>query len=245
MTGEPTSPHEGTLPAPGVWRQFGAFVRRPVLPERATGPGWNALSRLARLFALDVLLTALLIGLLLAATAAGFEMPSHLLDGLDLGDGMLLAFILVGAPIGEEILFRGWLSGRPGHIAAVVLVLLGALAGLVAAGAGSLLLAFGIAGAVLALAGWLVWRNRARPPRAFMARHFKWFYFGSTLAFASVHLTNFTEGNAVVLLPLVLPQFVLGLVLGYARVTFGLWASVLLHAAHNALFISLALAGTS
>jgi hypothetical protein len=79
----------------------------------------------------------------------------------------------------------------------------------------------------------------------FFRRHFRWFYFLSTLAFASVHLTNFTEGNALILLPLTLPQLLLGLILGYARVQFGLWADVLLHAAHNSLFVGLLLVGAS
>ena len=45
-------------------------------------------------------------------------------------------------------------------------------------------------------------------------------------------------------LPFTLPQFVVGLMLGHVRVRYGLWASVLLHAAHNSLFVLLLLAGT-
>ena len=47
------------------------------------------------------------------------------------------------------------------------------------------------------------------------------------------------------LLPLVLPQFVIGAILGYTRVTYGLWASILLHALHNGAFISLVLLASS
>ena len=46
-------------------------------------------------------------------------------------------------------------------------------------------------------------------------------------------------------LPFTLPQFVVGLMLGHLRVRYGLWASVLLHAMHNGLFVLLLLAGTS
>jgi hypothetical protein len=95
----------------------------------------------------------------------------------------------------------------------------------------------------LVAAAVLLWRKRGRPPMGWFARHARWFYLLSALAFASVHLTNFTEGNAALLLPLTLPQFLLGLILGYVRVMFGLWASVLMHAVHNTLFISLVLAG--
>ena len=78
---------------------------------------------------------------------------------------------------------------------------------------------------------------------AVFRRNFRWFYLGSALAFASVHLVNFSGGMALFLLPLTLPQLLLGLILGYARVQFGLWSCILLHAAHNALFLGLILAG--
>jgi membrane protease YdiL (CAAX protease family) len=237
MDGQVTSPQ-----SPGVWKQFGAFVRRPQLPERATGIRLAALPPLGKLFVLDLLLMALLIGAAAAASVIGLEMPEHLLDQLELTAPLLL-FILVLAPLGEELIFRGWLTGRPGQVGAFVAVLAGAL-GMAAAGAADQpLVGLSLLVAGLLVAIYLLWRKRGRPPMPFFAGHFRWFYFGSTLAFASVHLANFTEGNALVLLPLTLPQFLLGLILGYARVNFGLWASVLLHMAHNSLFVGLLLAG--
>jgi membrane protease YdiL (CAAX protease family) len=237
MAGVVTSPQ-----SPGVWTQFGAFVRHPVLPERASGVRLAALPVLGKLFALDLLLMGVLIGIAAGASALGLEMPEHLLDQLELTTPLIL-FILVAAPLGEELIFRGWLSGRPGHVGAFVTL----LAAAVGVTAGRMLglplvgLAFLGAGAVVAI--YLLWRKRGRPPMPFFARHFRWFYLGSALAFASIHLTNFTEGNALILLPLTLPQFLLGLILGYTRIQFGLWASVLFHAAHNSLFVGLLLAG--
>ena len=72
------------------------------------------------------------------------------------------------------------------------------------------------------------------------SKTFPFFFWFSTLAFALVHLWNFEEGSLAVLLPLVLPQFILGSMLGYIRVRFALWAAILLHAAHNATALSLA-----
>ena len=37
----------------------------------------------------------------------------------------------------------------------------------------------------------------------------------------------------------------IGAILGYTRVTYGLWASILLHALHNGAFISLVLLASS
>ena len=237
MAGEVTSPQ-----STGTWKRFVAFVRRPELPQRPTGVRLAALPVLGKLFALDLLLMGVLIGIAAGASALGIEMPEHLLDKLELTTPLIL-FILVAAPLGEELIFRGWLSGRPGHVGAFVAL----LAAAVGVTAGRMLglplvgLALLVAGVLVAI--YLLWRKRGRPPMPFFARHFRWFYFGSALAFASIHLTNFTEGNALILLPLTLPQFLLGLILGYARIQFGLWASVLFHAAHNSLFVGLLLAG--
>jgi membrane protease YdiL (CAAX protease family) len=245
MTGQATSLGLARL-APGEWRSLAAFVRRPVLPDRPTGPRPAAFGALLQLLVLDLLLMALLIGGMAGLTALGVRLPGHLLDELELGLP-LIALIVIGAPLGEELVFRGWLSGRPGHVgAALALLTVAMLAGAV------LLLLPGLGGdlALVALlvigiiaAPVLLWRKRGRPPMGWFARHFRWFYLLSTVAFAGVHLANFTEGAAALLLPLVLPQFLLGLILGYVRVTLGLWANVLMHAVHNSLFIGLVLAG--
>lgn len=239
MTGELTSPQSA-----GTWRQFGAFVRRPELPDEATGVRLATLPVLAKLFALDLLLMALLIGGAALATALGMEMPEHLLDQMEFTP-LLLAFILIGAPLGEELLFRGWLSGKSSHVIATLVL----VATVIALGAVTLTGRLAVMMAVAFIGGMLIvlalWLRRGRPPMPFFRRHFRWFYLLSTAAFASIHLANFTEGSALILLPLTLPQFLLGLILGYARVQFGLWASVLLHAAHNSLFVGLLLAGAS
>ena len=101
---------------------------------------------------------------------------------------------------------------------------------------GSLAIALMLAAA---LAFWL----RHRPEMPFFARHFAWFYFASALLFASAHLMNYTEGTALILLPLVVPQLIAGLIFGYARVTYGLWSDMLLHMMHNAALIGLVIIG--
>ena len=46
------------------------------------------------------------------------------------------------------------------------------------------------------------------------------------------------------LLPLVLPQFILGAMLGYLRVHYGLWTAIALHMIHNGLIITIVLAAS-
>ena len=57
-------------------------------------------------------------------------------------------------------------------------------------------------------------------------------------------LTVLMFGSLAILLPLVLPQFILGMLLGYVRVRIGLWSAILLHAAHNATALSIAALAT-
>ena len=91
----------------------------------------------------------------------------------------------------------------------------------------------------IALAFWL----RHRPQMPFFARHFTWFYFAGALLFASAHLLNYSQGMALILIPLVVPQLIAGLIFGYARVTYGLWSDMALHMLHNAALIGLVLLG--
>lgn len=69
----------------------------------------------------------------------------------------------------------------------------------------------------------------------FWERIFPWYFHFTALCFALVHLSNFQKG--ISLLPLgilyTFPQLVIGLVLGYTRVNYGLKYSIALHALYN------------
>ena len=106
---------------------------------------------------------------------------------------------------------------------------------------------FGIAAVFVALATLIIFLLRRRAAARWFQRHFRWFYYGSALVFAAMHLTNFagTGGPSASQLPLVLPQLMLGLVLGYIRVNYGLFTGAALHMLHNAAFAGLMLLGAS
>jgi membrane protease YdiL (CAAX protease family) len=222
---------------PAEWRDFAAFLRRPALPQRVTGIRLAAIGATLRLFALDLLVMALLIGVASLASGLGYHLPENAIDKLDLGPRWLLLIIVI-LPISEELVFRSWQSGRPGHVTAFVTLLAAAALAAISGPQAYPILAAGslLIGLVLA-AGLLFWL-RHHPPFPFFSRHFAWFYFAGALAFAAVHLTNY-DGAALQLLPLVIPQLLVGLILGYARTTYGLWSDILLHMLHNGLLISL------
>jgi membrane protease YdiL (CAAX protease family) len=248
MSGQPTraglSPdidlpqRRGWIPA--EWQRFGAFLRHPVLPDRAELSLGGSVRALLPLIVLDLILMALIISGIELAAKLGMHMPHHLLEDMKLTP-VLIAFMVIGAPLGEETLFRGWLSGRPGHIAAVVALLVGF--GTFAFGPTEAVKLAG-AGLAIAVAIAALFALRKRDAFGFFQRHFRWFYYASVLLFAGMHLTNFAGGGlSPSLLPLVLPQLLLALILGYLRVNRGLLTGAALHMLHNTLFVGLMLAG--
>jgi len=227
---------------PAEWRAFAAFLRAPALPDRADVSLKGSARALPPLFALDMILMAAVLGGIGLASAAGFELPAHMLNAMELSP-LLIGFIVVGAPIAEEAIFRGWLSGRPGHVLAVVAVLAGSVA--LIAGEGMTIKIGGLA-AGLVLAVVALFTLRKREAWGWFQRRFGWLFYASALLFAAVHLTNFGAGGASgAMLPLVLPQFLLALILGYLRVTRGLMTGAALHMLHNAVFAGFIVAGSS
>ena len=244
------------LPTSAVdqWRAYGRFVRQPFLPDAgAMNTGAKPTARaVGRLLGLDMMFMLAFIGLVGLAAAFGFEMPDNVNNNLEPGIGMFLMIALL-VPIAEELVFRSWLSGRPPVIAAVLFFVVG-LGSLIwggsmvqaSGGAGSSLGTFlSIMGPALAIIGAPLCAALLlkKPVPAVFARRFAIFYWFSVVSFALVHLANYTEGTLVVLLPLVLPQFVLGTMLGYLRVHHGLIAAIALHAAHNAILIGFVMLG--
>lgn len=219
------------------WARLAAFVRRPVLPE-APLPMNAGLAGTARVFALDLCVMVLLIGSLVAVTAFGVELPENINSTLK-PSLATFALVALAAPLGEELAFRSWLSGKPGHLLAIALVIAGGL------GAAVFSQIQPLASAAIAIAGLLgaitaVIMLRARPPMRWFAKAFPIFFWLSTIGFALIHLLNYQEGALIVTLVLVTPQFVLGAMLGYVRVHFGLMAAIGLHAAHNFTLFGLA-----
>lgn len=237
MTTSVTSPAAQAVGAGSLtqqWSRFFAFLRRPVLPQKATGFGAGPLVALARLFALDILLTLGVLGFFYLLTVLGIEAPDNALADLDFTLEIVL-MIVVAAPLVEEIVFRGWLSGRPGHVVALIMLLLGGIgSGIISAtgmnAAGAAVIGIGLAVILAALAIWY-WRKSG--PWRWFAKIFPVLLPLSALLFASVHILNYEGEMSALLIVFVIPQFLAGLIFGYARVNYGIWSSILLHFLHN------------
>lgn len=175
----------------------------------------------------------IVIGVFLAVWQRAFHLPSaEAFHGFS--SAMLAPIVIVAAPVGEEVIFRGWLTGRPRALWLLAMALLAALL-LIAVTlhwhdqAASLGV---IVTAMAALVGWLVLRKRTDAPCWFARRFAVWFYL-SVVVFALLHMSNYPRLSWA-LVPMVAPQLWAGLVFGYLRMRHGLVASILAHAIGNA-----------
>ncbi len=224
-----------------LWRNVARFALRPRLPARMTGMSRPALADTFKLYGFDMVLMGAVLVVFLTIEMAGVELPSNELEEIDLGL-QWIALIVLGAPIAEEVVFRGWLSGRPGAVWPVALMLFAfLLSGTITAGMGAAEGA-GFMLASVAVAGVLAYVWNSKPPHRWFVRAFPLFFWASALGFAAIHLGNYADTEEM-LWPLVIPQFLAGILFAYARVHHGLWSSILLHALHNGTFIALVLMG--
>lgn len=217
------------------------FARRPTFRAEPMAWGREAARLWLTVFVLDVVLVAgaFLPVVAWAADAGFFPEP---LDRETTAVDDVVDFLIV-APILEELVFRGWMTGR---IAALRFGLygFGAMGLLIAAlfVPPAAATAVSLAGVALAFAGLLHWgrtreRDGAVPP--WFARRFPWIVWGSSVLFGLIHLGNFAPLESPLGVLVILPQTIGGALLAYTRTRLGLRAAVAHHAAFNAVYLGL------
>ena len=94
----------------------------PPLQERCAASRASAAARpchvaraVLRMLGLDLAVMAVLITLATIVVAVGIELPATALENMDIS-WLVVALVVIAAPLLEEIAFRGWLSGRPAHV---------------------------------------------------------------------------------------------------------------------------------
>ena len=243
MTGESTS-----LPSPQTtraeWGSFLGFLQKPQLPVRQSADFRIGAIATSRMLALDLTAMGALLIIAGIVMAIGVDIPETALAGMEITPSIIFTVIVI-APVSEELFFRSWLSGRPRYLVAFPIILaagvLAAILGVKHTGeTATTYVGFAMIGGILLtlIMAAILWK---RPPMNWFRTIFPAVFWLSTLAFASIHLFNFNESNWVSLLPLVLPQFILGMLLGYLRVNYGLWSAIALHMIHNGLIITIVL----
>lgn len=220
------------------------FVLRPSFEVQQARRGRDLAATLAAV-AVAHLAIAVLLLLPLSQWARGAGiLPAPV--PLDISPGALVFSFVVVAPLTEELLFRGWLSGRVASLrfalyGAAALALL--LASLAFPDGERMPLALAALVAVFAgLVHWGLTHRRDRQVPAWFVGHFAAIVWASSLLFGLIHLGNYAAFGNVAGLLVVLPQTVGGLLLAYVRTRIGLTAAILYHAGYNGLFAALELA---
>ncbi|WP_421852189.1 type II CAAX prenyl endopeptidase Rce1 family protein [Novosphingobium sp.] len=224
-----------------LFEEFSAWLARPWMftPSglRARG-AWRAWRTILGLH-LVVLLLVLLPLLGLWQKAMGLPSP----EAFDqVSKAMLVPFVVLLAPVAEELAFRGWLTGR---VRALWLVLCGFLTAgflaMVSLHVYEVPASFAVLGmGIVAPAGWWLLRRRGVLPG--FERAFPVLVWLSIAVFGLSHLSNYPKFS-LALLPMVLPQIWAGMTLSYTRMRIGIVGSMLIHAAANGISVSLALLG--
>lgn len=221
-----------TAPATlGILRELPGWLRRPRL-EKPLGVfkvmAWKQLALLI-VFEIAVLMFVVLPLVLLWKHA--FDLPDPTAFN-QIPAKWLLPVAVAIAPFVEEIVFRGWLTGRVRAMWLLGCALM--IAGLgFASTLGMPSLAIGFSAIAVLLAapvGW--WLLRKRPAPRWFAKGFSWVFYLVLAAFALMHLSNYPS-LSLLMLPLVLPQAWIGLMLGYTRMRIGLPGSMLMHMSSN------------
>lgn len=222
---------------PATWHHFAAFLRAPnvLAPAGLRSPG--AARTIGAMLALH-LLGLMVIGLLMSGwmTLMGIEGPDAFAQ---FPPHYLVPLAVLGAPLIEESVFRGWLTGRPRALWLLLCLLVGI--GLTVLAQQGLLAPLAAAGWPLAasLVGWIVLRKLRAGP--LFRTGFPLIFYASAIVFGLIHVLNYSAPG-LAHLPLILPQLWAGLTLGFLRLRVGLPAAMLVHAVSNGLAVGLALA---
>lgn len=225
-----------------VIRDMFTYLRRPVMQRQRRRFTPDALFDLIKLLGF-AFLTLIFAGIVMGVIfqVAGVTLPQPSEDFTQMMNQANFVFLAaIAAPLIEETLFRSWLGARWGVLiaapllfaAAALFVIIGAE---MAAFNIKLLAAITVIGAAgLYLSRYAALRKRPEVLDTAVKTVFPYAFWGSCLAFGLMHLANYEAGNMGLLLPLaVLPQFLIGVILGYVRMRFGLLCAMGFHGAYN------------
>lgn len=215
------------------------FVVRPTYAPRSMGwvPAFRA--ALATMIVLNLLGVLLPAGLLELVLGSSGVLPESLPEPY-LGPRQVFEYLLL-APLIEEPLHRGWLTGRRAALrfaafgcAALSLFLVGYAVG---TDGGRLIALLGVATAFVGLVHWGLTRHRDTAVPAWFIAHFRWMVWGSAVIFGLIHLGRFTALTGPLGVLVVAPLMVGGTLLAYTRTRLGLRAAIVQHAAYNSALV--------
>lgn len=217
--------------------ELGAFLRRPTIEAQ------NKLSIREKagigvwLFILSIFVT-----IILSVLALPVILSTDLTTGEQLNEALggsvwsVILSLFIFGPLVEEIIFRGWLSGKWRAVLATAFSLAVIYGGsemfdqYFAASSATKILALFVGTVAILLTFWPLDNGRHFLD---FDRVFPVIFYAQAVAFGTLHFQNYAANSLSIALFATLPLIACGLIWGYARVRLGLASAVILHSAYN------------
>lgn len=212
--------------------QFYEFLKYPYRINHEATTIDVAIKQIGILFLLSYGILMFVAGPLLVLSGVN-DMDHKIAEMGDSMNAMAMFFIaVIVAPFFEEIFFRLPLKYKSGARWLSLILLSGATYFIAAQSISTFWIPLAISLGMFVI-GFLVTAGRDTAWRE--AKWFPYYYYFVAMMFAYMHIFNFElDPNKWYLTPiLVLPQFSIGLILGYVRLRYGIVAAILFHATNN------------
>lgn len=219
------------------------FVQHPYIPLTTKKFNRLAIFQWVLLLAVEFILIITIAFILLEpySNYLSIEEPQIFEDDWPLWQIFLL--VSIAAPLLEETIFRGWLRGtkRAFLITLLIVSISLSLSIISLYFSEHRLIGFTVLSFItLILASYITYRSRHdNAPISTYSKIFPFAFYLSAITFGIIHITNYEHENMWQLLPMIIPQTIGGLVLGYVRLNFGLFSSMVMHATSNGILVAI------
>ena len=159
----------------------------------------------------------------------------NVFDDMDYGFWTMFALAVIAAPIGEELVFRLPLRNKIA-LSVLLALILAIFVGVVFVGQGFTQLAYILGPASFVLSLLLLLNNSTLESwKIKIDQYYPYIFFLVAATFGFIHIYNYDPSafSWWMAPAIVIPQFVLALFLGFARLRVGFWACIYMHALNN------------
>ena len=182
-------------------------------------------------FAINIIAMALVNTLIVDLGEIG-----NVFDDLDYGFWAMFGIAVVAAPLAEELIFRFPLRNK-WALSVLLGIIVAGFIGVICTGQGYLDLAYVLAPSVFVIMLLALLFNRSAWERwkVSIDSYYPYLFFLVAAFFGFIHIYNYdASAFSWWMVPMiVIPQFVLALFLGFARLRVGFWACIYMHALNN------------
>jgi len=229
-----------------------AFIRQPVFTAARVPMNAQSISDLLRLLGLTIMLafvSVMTAGSLYVALSGAMPEVSEGFQSASQSENFIFTAVIL-APFVEELFFRSWMGRVWGVMLAMPVIL--CLSAILAVSTQSeaypsltLMATFIVMGSLMIYVRRYHQTKHIDGVQAQMTRDiFPYVFWGTAILFGLAHMSNYADqGFQPLLVLLIIPQLIVGVVVGFVRMRFGLLQAIGFHAAYNGVFVTLSMMG--